>query len=186
MLNLNDIIPDRVVDAFHNGAVTTLRLSDFRGRWLVLLFYPADFTFVCPTELQAAARRYDEFRLAGAELMSVSTDAAFIHKAWHEESAAVKEVRFPMIADPTGVLCREFGTFMPDEGLSQRATYIIDPTGRVRAFEYHDSSIGRSVDEIYRKFEAARYVTEHPHELCPAGWRPGDHTLVPSVQPSAR
>src|SRR3989338_6850812 len=141
MAEIGHEIPDFELEAFHEGEIRKLRLSDYRGKWLVLIFYPADFTFVCPTELEEAADNYDEFRQAGAEILSVSTDTAFVHKAWHDTSPSIKKITFPMVADPTGGLCREFGTYIEEQGLSLRGSFIIDPDGVLKALEIHDNSI---------------------------------------------
>tara|TARA_Y100000031_G_scaffold154839_1_gene203756 strand:+ start:551 stop:1126 length:576 start_codon:yes stop_codon:yes gene_type:complete len=181
MIQINDQIPDLELEAYHNDEIKKIKLSQYRGQWLILFFYPADFTFVCPTELREMASLYDRFREAGAEVLSVSTDTAFVHKAWHDESEAIKQVRFPMLADPTGKLCREFGTYIEDEGLSLRGSFVIDPDGRLRAFELHDNSIGRSANELLRKLQAAKFVDENGGEVCPASWRPGEETLKPGL-----
>lgn len=181
MIQIGGKIPDLELDAFHNDEIKKVKLSDYRGKWLVLLFYPADFTFVCPTELEEAAEHYEEFKSLGAEVVSVSTDTAFVHKAWHDHSPAIKKVRFPMVADPSGKLCREFGTYLEEEGLSLRATFIVDPEGVLRAIEMHDNSIGRCAKEILRKLQAAVYVKEHQGEVCPASWEPGKETLKPEL-----
>jgi peroxiredoxin (alkyl hydroperoxide reductase subunit C) len=177
LLEIGQKIPEMGFDVFHEGEIKRARLSDYTGKWLVLLFYPADFTFVCPTELGEAARHYGAFREAGAELVSVSTDTAFVHMAWHQSNPMVKGVSYPMAADPGGKLCRAFGTYMEDAGLSTRATFIIDPEGIVKAVEMHDNSIGRSAAEILRKLQAAKFVRENAGHLCPASWRPGGETI---------
>jgi peroxiredoxin (alkyl hydroperoxide reductase subunit C) len=181
VVGIGDVVPDFELDAFHNEELKRLRLSSYRGKWLILLFYPADFTFVCPTELAEAADYYPKFQKLGAELLSVSTDTAYVHKAWHDESPAIKKIQYPMLADPTGKLCREFGSYIEDQGLSWRATYIIDPDGVLKAMETHDNSIGRSSAEILRKLEASIYVREHKGEVCPASWKPGEKTLKPGL-----
>ncbi len=181
MLTVGQKIPDMQAEGFTGNDIKTIKLSAYRGKWLVMLFYPADFTFVCPTELQEAAAKHGDFRKEGAELLSVSTDTAFVHKAWHDTSPAVKTVEFPMLADPTGKVCREFGTYLEDEGLSLRATFIIDPEGTVRSIEMHDNSIGRSIKEIFRKFQAAKYVNEHKGMVCPASWEPGKEPMKPGT-----
>jgi len=181
MVKVGQPISDFELDALHNDDVRKIKLSEFKGKWLVLLFYPADFTFVCPTELEEAADYYEEFRKAGAEILSVSTDTVYAHKAWHDTSPAVKKIKFPMVADPTGKLCREFGTYLEDAGLSLRGTFIIDPDGVLKAFEIHDNSIGRSAKEILRKVQAAKFVREHKGEVCPASWEPGKKTLKPGL-----
>ncbi|MFQ6130047.1 MAG: peroxiredoxin [Candidatus Hadarchaeaceae archaeon] len=181
MVRIGEKIPDFEVEAFHNDEIKKIRLSEYRGKWLVIVFYPADFTFVCPTELEEIAENFEEFKKAGAEVLSVSTDTVFVHKAWHDISPAIKKIKFPMLADPIGKLCRAFGTYHEDAGISWRATFIIDPDGVLKAMEMHDNSIGRSAKEILRKLQAGKYVGEHPGEVCPASWVPGKETLKPSL-----
>lgn len=182
MVRIGQPVPDLEFDAYLNEEVKKYKLSDLKGKWLVLLFYPADFTFVCPTELEEAAQYDEEFKKAGAELVSVSTDTVYVHKAWHDTSPAIKKIKFPMAADPAGKLCREFGTYLEDAGLSLRGTFIIDPDGVLKAAEIHDNSIGRSVKEIFRKVQAAKFVREHKGEVCPASWEPGKKTLKPGLE----
>lgn len=179
MLRIGDEIPDMELDAFEEDKIVRLKLSDYRGRWLVFLFYPADFTFVCPTELEEAAELYDQFRSEGAEVMSISTDTAYVHKGWHDASPAIKKVRYPMLADPSGKLCRAFGTYLEDEGLSLRASFIADPDGILKSAELHDNSIGRSCAEVLRKLQAAKHVRDNPDSVCPANWHPGESDLKP-------
>lgn len=174
-------LPDMEIKIFHDGAEKTVRLQDYRNKWLILFFYPADFTFICPTELVEMAELYPEFQMLGAEIMSVSTDTVFVHKAWHDNSPSIKKILFPMAADPTGNLCKVLGTYIPDEGLSLRASFIVDPTGVIKAYEVHDNSIGRSGRELLRKLQAAIYVREHGGEVCPANWKPGSQTLKPGM-----
>ena len=169
------------LEAFQNEEIKKLKLSDYKGRWLVLIFYPADFTFICPTELEEAANYYEEFKKLGAEVLSVSTDTAFVHKAWHDSSPSIKKIKFPMAADPTGKLCQEFGTYIEEEGLSLRGSFIIDPESALKAYEIHDNSIGRSVGELLRKLQAAIFVKEHKGEVCPASWKLGEKTLKPGL-----
>lgn len=182
MIKIGQKIPDIAFEVFQNEDTKKVSLSDYQGRWLILLFYPADFTFICPTELEEAAEYYGEFRKLGAEIVSVSTDTVFVHKAWHDNSPAIKKVKFPMAADPTGALCRTFGTYIEEEGLSFRATAIIDPGGVVKSFDIHDNSIGRSIDEILRRLQAAKFVKEHRGQVCPVNWRPGKKTLKPGLK----
>lgn len=181
MVRIGEKVPDIGAEAFHNEEVKQVRLSDYQGKWLVLVFYPADFTFICPTELEDIADHYDEFKKAGAEVLSVSTDTAFVHKAWHDQSPAIKKIQFPMVADPTGKLCREFNTYIENEGLSLRGSFIIDPDGVLKAFEMHDNSIGRSAKELLRKLQAAKFVRENPGQVCPANWESGKETLKPGL-----
>ena len=156
--------------------------NDYKGKWVVLFFYPADFTFVCPTELGELAKHYPEFKKLGAEILSVSRDTEFVHKAWHDSSPAIKKVQFPMLADPTGKICRLFGTYIEDNGLSLRGSFIIDPDGILRAYDMHDLNIGRSTKELLRKLQAAKFVREHKGEVCPVSWEPGKGTLKPGVE----
>ena len=181
MIKVGDRLPDIELEAYHNDEIKKINLADYRGKWLVLVLYPADFTFVCPTELEEVAEYYDKFREAGAEVMSVSTDTVYVHKAWHDTSKAINKIRYPMLADPTGKFCRLMGTYIEDEGVSLRATFIVDPDGVIKAIDMHDNSIGRSAKEILRKLLASKYVREHPGEVCPAEWEPGKETLKPGL-----
>jgi len=181
MIKIGQKIPDIELEAFHNDESKKIKLSDYEGKWLVLIFYPADFTFICPTELEEAADNYEEFKKSGAEIMSVSTDTVFVHKAWYDNSPAIKKIKFPMLADPTGKLCREFGTYIEEEGLSLRGSFIIDPDGILKSFEIHDNSIGRNARELLRKLQAAKFVRENPGQVCPANWQPGKKTLKPGL-----
>lgn len=174
-------LPDLELKIYHEDKEKKIKLSDYRGKWLALIFYPADFTFICPTELEEAAELYPKFKAEGAEVMSVSTDTVFVHKAWHDHSPAIKKISFPMIADPTAQLCRSLGTYIENEGLSLRASFIIDPDGIVKAYEVHHNDIGRSGAELLRKLQAAKFVREHGGEVCPAKWQPGDKTLTPGL-----
>jgi peroxiredoxin (alkyl hydroperoxide reductase subunit C) len=181
MVQIGQQVPDFETEVFHNEEIKKIHLSDYKGKWVVLLFYPADFTFVCPTELAEAADYYEQFKKVGAEILSVSTDTAFVHKAWHDESPAIGKIKYPMAADPTAKLSRLFGTYIESDGLSWRATFIIDPDGVLKALEIHDNSIGRSAQEILRKLQAAKYVRENKGEVCPASWKPGEKTLKPGL-----
>lgn len=174
-------IPDFELEALVSGEAKKIKLSDYLGKWVVLLFYPADFTFICPTELEAAAMLYPKFQEEGAEILSVSTDTVFVHKAWHDSSPSISKINFPMVADPTGKLCKALGTYLEQEGLSLRATVIVDPDGVIKALDVHDNSIGRNSEEILRKLQAAKFVREHKTEVCPVNWRPGDKTLKPGL-----
>lgn len=182
MVKINEMIPDMELEAYHLDSIKKIKLSNYRGKWLVLVFYPADFTFICPTELGEIADANNEFERLGAQLMSVSTDTVYVHKAWHDQSQTIKKIRFPMIADPTGKLCRAFGTYLEDEGLSLRGSFIIDPSGRVKALEIHHNDIGRSAKELLRKLQAAKFVEEHQGQVCPASWEPGKNTLTTGLE----
>jgi len=181
MIRIGQKIPDFELEALHQGMIKRIRLSDYQGRWLLLIFYPADFTFICPTELEEAAHHYDEFCRLGAEILSISTDTVYVHKAWQDQSPTIKRIRFPMLADPSGRVCRAFGTYLEEEGVSLRGSFLIDPEGVLKAYEMHDNSIGRSMAEMLRKLQAAQYVREHKGEVCPASWRPGEKTLKPGL-----
>lgn len=179
-VQVNHEVEDFELASYHAGKIGKWNLESARGKWLVVMFYPADFTFVCPTELEEAARLYPEFKKAGAELVSVSTDTAFVHKAWHDNSPAIKKVEFPMLADPTGRVTRQFGVYIDEEGLALRGTFVIDPKGILKTIEIHDNSIGRNIEETLRKIKAASYVSTHKGEVCPVSWQPGSKTLKPS------
>jgi peroxiredoxin (alkyl hydroperoxide reductase subunit C) len=179
---IGQMVPDMTLEVFQKNKTSKVHLQkDFIGKWLILFFYPADFTFVCPTELTDVAEHYEEFKKLNAEIVSVSTDTVFVHKAWHDNSPTIKDIEYPMAADPTGNLCRALGTYIPEEGLSYRASFIIDPDGIIKAYEIHDNSIGRSADELLRKVQAAIYVRENGGEVCPAKWQPGSKTLKPGM-----
>ncbi len=180
-VRIGEKAPDFFVKAFVNGDVKEVKLSDYKGKWVVLAFYPADFTFICPTELGKFADYYDEFKKMNTEVMSVSTDTEFVHKAWWDHSSMIKKIKFPMLADPTGKVCKAYNTYIYEEGLSLRATFIIDDAGIVKAMDVHDNSIGRSVKEILRKLKASQYVSKHEGEVCPVEWEEGQATLRPGM-----
>ncbi len=167
--------------AYHNGKFVPVSDENFKGQWSVVFFYPADFTFVCPTELGDLADHYDELQKMGVEVYSVSTDTHFTHKAWHDASETIQKIKFPMIGDPTGTITRNFGVMIEEEGLALRGTFVIDPEGKIKIVEQHDLGIGRDARELVRKVQAAQYVASHPGEVCPAKWTPGAKTLAPSL-----
>lgn len=181
MMQIGQTISDGSYQAFHQEQIRMCELADYRGQWLVLIFYPGDFTFICPTELQEMGELYPEFQKLGAEVLGVSTDSVFVHKAWHDTSPAIKHLQFPMVADPTGQFCREFGTYLEDEGVSLRGSFLIDPDGILKVGEIHDNSIGRNGRELLRKLQAAVHVRDGKGEVCPANWKPGDKTLKPGL-----
>jgi len=180
-VKVGEKVPEFTLKAFHKDDITDISLSEQQGKWLILFFYPADFTFVCPTELEEMAGLYESFVKEGAEVMSVSTDTHWVHKAWHDESEAIKKITFPMLADPTGALSRAFGVYIEDEGVALRGSFLIDPDGVVQAMEVHADGVGRSAQELYRKFQAAKFVAEHGGQVCPASWEPGKDTLEPGL-----
>ena len=160
--------------------IKEVSLADYKGKWLVLFFYPRDFTFVCPTELEDLQDNYEAFKKEGAEVYSVSCDTAFVHKAWADHSERIKKVTYPMVADPTGFLARAFEVMIEEEGLALRGSFVINPEGKIVAYEVHDNGIGREAKELLRKLQGAKFVAEHG-EVCPAKWQPGSETLKPSL-----
>lgn len=174
-------LPAFAVEAFKKFEFVPVTNEDLKGKWSVLFFYPADFTFVCPTELEDLADNYEDFKKIGCEIYSVSTDTHFTHKAWHDTSDAIKKVEFPMLGDPTGNLSRAFGVYQEASGLDQRGTFVIDPKGRIVACEIHDEGIGRDAKELLRKVQAAQFIEANPGMVCPAKWKPGQKTLAPSI-----
>ncbi|RIX39625.1 MAG: peroxiredoxin [Rhodocyclales bacterium GT-UBC] len=181
MSNINtEILPFKAT-AFHAGKFVPVSDADLKGKWSIVFFYPADFTFVCPTELGDMADVYPEFQKLGVEVYSVSTDTHFTHKAWHDTSDTIKKINYPMIGDPTGVITRNFGVMIEEEGLALRGTFVINPEGVIKVAEIHDLGIGRDASELLRKVKAAQYVAAHPGEVCPAKWKEGDATLAPSL-----
>ena len=169
------------VQAFHNGEFREISNEVLKGKWSIFFFYPADFTFVCPTELGDLADNYEKFREVGAEIYSVSTDTHFAHKAWHDASDTIKKIKFPMLSDPTGSLSRQFGVMIEEAGLALRGTFILNPEGEIKAYEVHDLGIGRDAEELLRKVHAAQFVAAHGDQVCPAKWKPGQDTLKPNL-----
>lgn len=155
--------------------------ADLKGKWSVVFFYPADFTFVCPTELEDLAEHYEEFKKLGVEIYSVSTDTHFTHKAWHDTSDAIKKIQYTMIGDPTGTVTRNFDVMIEEDGIADRGTFVIDPEGKIQIIEIHAGGVGRDASELLRKVKAAQYVASHPGEVCPAKWTEGAETLKPSL-----
>lgn len=180
-ININQRIPDFKVQAYVNGEFKTVTNADLAGKWSVFFFYPADFTFVCPTELGDVADKYADLKKMGVEVYGVSTDTHFVHKAWHDASETIKKVKYPLLADPTGHLSRSFGVYIEEEGLAYRGTFVINPDGLVKIAEVHDNGIGRNAEELVRKVQAAQFVASHPGEVCPAKWKPGAATLKPGL-----
>lgn len=182
-------LPDFEFQVFEGEEIKNVRFSDYKGKWLVVMFYPGDFTFVCPTELEDMAKLYPKFKEMNTEILSFSTDTVHVHKAWHDTSEAIKQVSYPMGADPTGKIAKAFGvliehsgsTFTTDEGLARRGTFVIDPNGVVRTMEIHHNDVGRKAGETLRKVQAAQYVESHPGNVCPASWEEGDDTLEPGL-----
>lgn len=178
---INTAIKPFKATAYQGGKFVELTEASLRGRWSVLFFYPADFTFVCPTELEDLADHHAEFRDLGVDVYSVSTDTHFAHKAWHDTSAAIGKIRYAMVGDPTGRLARNFEVLIEEEGLADRGTFVVDPEGRIQIVEITAGGVGRSAAELIRKIKAAQYVAAHPGEVCPAKWQEGEKTLAPSL-----
>lgn len=167
--------------AFIDGKFVDVSDADLKGKWSVVVFYPADFTFVCPTELEDLADHYEQFKKLGVEIYGVSTDSHFSHKAWHDTSPAIGKVKYPLVGDPTHVLANNFEVLIAEEGMALRGTFLINPEGQIKLCEIHDNGIGRDASELLRKVKAAQYVAAHPGEVCPAKWKEGEKTLAPSL-----
>ncbi len=178
---INTEIVPFTATAYHNGAFVPVSDQDLRGHWSVVFFYPADFTFVCPTELGDLADYYGELRSLDVEVYSVSTDTHFTHKAWHDTSDTIRKITYPMIGDPTQTISRNFDVLRENEGLADRATFLVDPDGVIQVVEMTAEGIGRNASELVRKIRAAQYVRTHPGEVCPAKWEEGETTLAPSL-----
>jgi peroxiredoxin (alkyl hydroperoxide reductase subunit C) len=181
MALINTTIKPFKTQAFHDGKFVEVTDASVKGKWSVFFFYPADFTFVCPTELGDMADLYAEFQKAGVEVYSVSTDTHFTHKAWADASETIKKIKYVMLGDPTGTITRNFDVMIEDAGLALRGTFLVDPQGVIKVAEIHDLGIGRSAKELLRKVHAAQYQASHPGEVCPANWTPGAATLKPSL-----
>jgi len=163
------------------GEFIDITNEDLKGHWSAIVFYPADFTFICPTELSDLADHYEELKKLNVEVYAVSTDTHFSHKAWHDSSKSIKKIKFPMIGDPTGAMARNFEVMIEEEGLALRGTFIINPEGLIKTIEVNDLGIGRSAADLVRKVQAAQYIEANPDEVCPASWKPGAETLKPAI-----
>ncbi|QOW19089.1 alkyl hydroperoxide reductase subunit C [Lysobacter ciconiae] len=178
---INTEIKPFKAQAFKNGEFKEITEADLKGKWSVFFFYPANFTFVCPTELEDLADKYEEFQKLGVEIYSVSTDTHFSHKAWHDTSESIKKIKYTMIGDPTGTITRNFDVMIEEVGLADRGTFVIDTEGKIQIVEINAGGIGRDASELLRKVKAAQYVAAHPNEVCPAKWKEGEKTLAPSL-----
>ncbi len=181
-LSVGDTVPEELsFEVFQDEAIKKMSFKDLRGSWAVIFFYPADFTFVCPTELGEMADHYAAFKKEGAEIVSFSTDSVHVHKAWHDQSPTIKKITFPMGADTSHAVSSAFGVLIEEEGQTHRGTFIVSPDGVIKAVEINHDSIGRAAKETLRKVKAAKYVSEHPGNVCPASWEEGDSTLKPGL-----
>ncbi|MCR4638359.1 alkyl hydroperoxide reductase subunit C [Ruminococcus sp.] len=178
---INKEVSDFSVQAYQNGEFRKVSKSDIIGKWSVFFFYPADFTFVCPTELEDLQNKYAEFTKIGCEIYSVSADTHFVHKAWHDSSERIKKLEYPMLADPTHALCRDFDVLIEADGMAERGTFVVNPEGKIVAYEVNAGNVGRNAEELFRKVQALQFVHEHGDEVCPAKWQPGAETLKPSL-----
>ncbi|AGT08273.1 alkyl hydroperoxide reductase subunit C [Paracoccus aminophilus] len=181
MALINTKIRPFKAQAFKQGKFIEVSDADIAGKWAVFFFYPADFTFVCPTELGDVADHYPELQKLGVEIFSVSTDTHFTHKAWHDSSETIGKIQYAMIGDPVGIITRNFDAMREEQGLADRATFIVDPDGIIQAMEITAEGIGRDASDLVRKIKAAQYVRSHPGEVCPAKWKEGEETLAPSL-----
>lgn len=178
---INKEVEDFAVQAFVNGEFKKITKADIMGKWTVFFFYPADFTFVCPTELEDLQNKMEDFNRIGCQIFSVSTDSHFVHKAWHDHSDRIKKITYPMLADPTGKLSRAFDVMIEEDGMAERGTFVVNPDGKIVAYEVNSGNVGRNADELFRKIQALQFVREHGDEVCPAKWQPGAETLKPSL-----
>ena len=178
---INKEVNNFSVQAYQDNSFKTVSKDDILGKWSVFFFYPADFTFVCPTELEDLANKYEDFKAAGCEIYSVSTDTHFVHKAWHDASDRIKKIQYPMLADPTHALSRDFEVLIESDGLAERGTFVVNPEGKIVAYEINAGNVGRNAEELFRKLQALQFVHEHGDEVCPAKWQPGAETLKPSL-----
>ncbi len=178
---INKEVSDFKVQAYQNNAFRTVEKKDIMGKWSVFFFYPADFTFVCPTELEDLANKYEDFKKISCEIYAVSCDTHFVHKAWHDVSERIKKIQYPMLADPTHVLAIDFDVLIEADGLAERGTFVVNPDGKIVAYEVNAGNVGRDADGLFRKVQALQFVREHGDEVCPAKWQPGAETLKPSL-----
>ncbi|MEK6875455.1 MAG: peroxiredoxin [Nanoarchaeota archaeon] len=177
MVLINTRAPDFELKGFYEGKIKEFDLFKYRGKWVVLFFYPADFSFICPTELGELADRYEELKNMNVEIFSISTDTAFVHRAWHTFTPIINKVKFPMLADPTGKVSIDYGAYIEEEGVSTRATFIIDPFGMIKTFEIHDNKVGRNIDELMRKIKALQFLDKNQDYLCPVNWNEGKEII---------
>lgn len=178
---INKEISDFSVQAYHDGEFKEINKSDVLGKWGIFFFYPADFTFVCPTELEDLQEKYSEFKKAKCEIYACSCDTHFVHKAWHDHSERISQIEYPMLADPRQVLAKDFEVYIEEAGLAERGSFILNPEGKIVAYEITSGGVGRNAEELLRKLLACQFVHENGSEVCPANWKPGANTLKPGI-----
>lgn len=178
-IKIGNQVPDASFKVFHEEDEKEMKISNFKGKWLILFFYPADFTFVCPTELEEMAGLYEAFKKENAEVVSVSADTIYVHKAWRDASKAIGKIKFPMASDANHALSEMFGVLIEKEGVALRGSFVIDPDGVLQIVEINNNNVGRNAKELLRKLQASKFVREHGDKVCPASWNPGDDTLEP-------
>lgn len=181
MSMINKEVADFSVQSFQKNEFKTVTKADILGKWSIFFFYPADFTFVCPTELEDLAGKYKDFKAADCEIYAVSCDSHFVHKAWHDTSERIKKIEYPMLADPTHALAEDFEVYIEADGMAERGSFIVNPEGKIVAYEVTSGSVGRNADELFRRLQASQFVAQHNGEVCPAKWQPGAATLKPSL-----
>ncbi len=178
---INKEVSDFKANGYHKGQFITVSKDDIMGKWSIFFFYPADFTFVCPTELEDLQAIYDKFEEANCEIYSVSADTHYTHKAWHDTSDSIKKIEYPMLADPTHKLARDFDVLVEDDGVAERGSFIVNPEGKIVVYEVTSGNVGRNAEELFRKLQACQFVYEYGDEVCPARWKPGEKTLKPGI-----
>jgi peroxiredoxin (alkyl hydroperoxide reductase subunit C) len=181
MSMINKEVSDFSVEAFHGKIFKTITKEDILGKWSLFFFYPADFTFICPTELSDLVDAYEDFKSIGCEIYSVSCDTHYVHKAWHNASETIRGIEFPMLADPTGKLARDFGVMIEESGVAERGDFIINPEGKIMAYEVLAGNVGRNAEELFRRVQACQFVALHGDMVCPARWEPGAPTITPGI-----
>ncbi len=181
-LRVGQTAPDFTATAVIDQEFKTINLSDYRGKYTVLFFYPLDFTFVCPTEITAFSDRHSEFKALNTEILGVSVDSQFSHLAWIQsdrKSGGLGDLNYPLVADLKKTISEAYNVLDPEEGIALRGLFIIDKDGVIQHSTINNLSFGRSVDETLRILQAIQHVQTHPDEVCPAGWQPGDKTMNP-------
>ena len=168
--------------AYHQKQFKKVTKKDLLGKWTLFFFYPADFTFVCPTELEDLQEKYQEFKKVNCEIYAISTDTHFAHKTWHDISENISKIEYPMIGDPTHTLTYDFDVFDENDGLAQRGSFIIDPEGKIVIYEVNAGNVGRNADELLRRLLACQFVYKHGNDVCPAKWQPGNQTIKTSIE----